>query len=558
MRGREREWQIVLDLLRRAGEGRGSALLVDGESGMGKSLLLSEAARAAGSQGFTLAAAAADELGRLVPLRPLLKALGESPGTLAAEAAAPDGPDMRMWLVDRLRARLETRAGAGPVLVSLDDLQWADPVTLLALRTLPWQLASYPLVWLLARSSGEECTDAQRLFDLLEGSGAMRISLPPLSDDAVADLVADALGSVPDAGLLALAAGASGNPFLVAELLGGLRDEHAVTIADGHATLVSAHLPRRIRVVVRQRLEHLSKRTRYLLETAAVLGRSFALEDAAEMLGEPTAALLPPVEEALAAGVLVAPRESMAFRHELVWRAVIDTLPQPVLQALHRQFGEILLGRGGSAIPAAAHLLMGARRGDAQALAGLDRAAAEVLPLSPQTASDLALRALELTHPADPDRFGRSVTAIEALTAAGRLAEAGYLARAVLAQPLPTVAGAQVRCALSSVLCLSGDAAQASVEAERVLAEPHLPDRLRDGAMIAALQALAGLEDTQKAALQAEAILAAPEDHGIDVVVAALIFLALIRWDEGRIMEGLDLSREAVRRASGGSMGARS
>src|SRR5216683_554871 len=206
MRGREREWQIVLDLLRRAGEGRGSALLVDGESGMGKSLLLSEAARAAGSQGFTLAAAAADELGRLVPLRPLLKALGESPGTLAAEAAAPDGPDMRMWLVDRLRARLETRAGAGPVLVSLDDLQWADPVTLLALRTLPRQLASYPLLWVLARSTVQG-SDTRRLFELLERDGATRVSLLALTDAAVGELVMSELGAKPDPGLLDLAEG---------------------------------------------------------------------------------------------------------------------------------------------------------------------------------------------------------------------------------------------------------------------------------------------------------------------------------------------------------------
>jgi hypothetical protein len=48
---------------------------------------------------------------------------------------------------------------------------------------------------------------------------------------------------VPNAGLLTLAAGASGNPFLLSELVAGLRDEDAVRIRGGRATLISAQLP---------------------------------------------------------------------------------------------------------------------------------------------------------------------------------------------------------------------------------------------------------------------------------------------------------------------------
>jgi hypothetical protein len=186
-------------------------------------------------------------------------------------------------------------------------------------------------------------------------------------------------------------------------------------------------VPRRIQAAVRGTLGRLSAVTRPFLETAAVLGRSFRLEDTAEMLGTSPAALLPAVDEALAAGVLVTAQDALAFRHQLVWQAVSETLPPPVAQALHRQIGEILLARGGSAASAAAHLLSSASRGDAAALAGLDRAAAEVPPSSPAIAADLASRALELTPPGDPELIHRSVAAAEALTVAGRLAAATEL-----------------------------------------------------------------------------------------------------------------------------------
>ena len=304
----------------------------------------------------------------LGPARPVLMALGESSAALADEARALGRAGLPIWLVESLRIYLEKQAAVGPLLVSLDDLHWADPVTLHALRTLSWQLASYPLAWILARQSSDRDNDADKLFDLLESEGAARISLQPLSDSAVAELVTDALGAVPDPGLLALAAGTAGNPLLLAELVGGLLEEDAVVTTTGRASLRSAHAPRRVEAAVRDTLAGLGGATRQLLETAAVLGRSFRLEDAAAMLSTSPAALLPAVDDALAAGVLLATQDALTFRHELVWQGVSETLPVPVRQALHRQIGEILLTRGGFAASAAVHLLNSARTGDRGAL----------------------------------------------------------------------------------------------------------------------------------------------------------------------------------------------
>jgi DNA-binding CsgD family transcriptional regulator len=557
MRGRRRELRTVLAAIRHAKAGRSGILLVEGGHGIGRSLLLAEAVKAASEQNFSIAAGSADELGHLMPLGPLLAACAEPDGTPAEVGSLIDVPDQRMFVAARLRSRLEERAAAHPVLVSLDDLHWADPPTLQALRTLTRQLASYPVIWILARCTADDGNDADLLFDLLEKDGATRIELNSLDNDAVAALAADTLGAVPDARLLSLVKGAAGNPFMVVELLEGLKDEHHVSVFEGDAKLTAADLPARIRAVVQARLDGLSPRTRHLVKTVAVLDRTFALDDAADMLGQPPAALLPEVEEALQAGVLMATQDSIAFRRELDRRAVADMLPEPVWRALHRQYGQIVLERGGSAASAAAHLLKGADRGDAQVIAGLDQAAAEVLPLSPHTAADLALRALELSSAADPGRAARFTAAVNALAVAGRLDEAAELIRTGLAEPLPMVAAAPLRCALSTVLYQRGRAAEARREAESVLAQAGLTDRIRDEAKLALLHALAALQDHQRAADLAETILAAARQHGTELVAGALAVLSAIRWDQGHLSEGLRLSREAVRYVSDGSIESR-
>jgi DNA-binding CsgD family transcriptional regulator len=514
---------------------------------MGKSLLLAEAKSVAAAQGFSVAAAAANDLERLMPLSLLSAALEDSPEALATFAYGADAGDMRMRLIGRLQARLEERVSAGPALVALDDVDKADPVTLIALRILTHHLASHHLVWLLARSS-EGSPDVKGLFDLLEGEGAVRIDLRPLTDDAVVALTGEVLGAEPDAGLLKLAAGADGNPLVLGELLVGLREEGALRISDGRVTLVSDRVPGRFRVLIADRVGSLGPPARQLLEAGAVLGASFALEDAAEMLGLPPAALAPAVEEAIAAGVVVANGEAIAFRHMLLWHAVMDAIPAPVLRALHSQIGEILLQRGGSAMPAAMHLLNGARRGDSRLLDGLSRAAREIMRPSPQIAADLAVRALDLTDPADPGRDDRLLSAVETLSAARRLPEATRLINAALARPVPVALRARLRYALSSILLLTGRADEARSEAEAVLAMSHLPGWLRDEARVLLLRALAALPDERSAAEQSAAILAEPEKETEELVLAALAVRAAISWDEGRLAEGLEFSREAVAR----------
>jgi DNA-binding CsgD family transcriptional regulator len=546
MRGRDAEWQAVRELLRHTRHGIGGVLLVEGERGIGKSRLLRESEREADAQGFVLATGSADQLWRQMPLE-ALAALHRPSGRLTEDDGRPDLPGSPQLRIRELQARLRQLAAAAPVLVSLDDLQWANPDTLLALRVLQRELARHPLAWILARSDVGQDRGAELLFRLLEKDGATRLALAPLGDEAVTALLTDILGAPPDQRLLAWAADTAGNPWLLTELVHGLCEDNSVQVTEDRARLISARLPQRVHRVARQGLDDLTRQARQLLETAAVLGRSFRLEDAAEMLDQTPAALLPAIEEVVGAGIVIAADDEFSFRRKLAWRAVATTIPRPARTALHRQFGEILLRRGASAAQAAEHLLEAAHSGDPTSLTGLDRAAAEILGTSPQTAATLALRAAELTRSGDQDALARSVAAAEALTAAGRLDQAAGLVHDMLARPLPADLEARLRCALSAIRCMGGEARRAMAEAQAVLDQPQLPAGLRDQALITHLQAAAGLRDHQAARRAATPVLAAPGRYGRQVVAAALVARAMASWDEGRAAEGLSFLRDAAR-----------
>ena len=144
MRGREREAVIAADFLRDVEQGHGRILLIEGEPGIGKSELLGHVINQASGRRFSLAQAEADELGREMPLAPLLAALREPIDALAGEA--PGLAALETWTsaVGRIGAVLQQRAATAPVLVSLDDLQYADRASLFALRLLTRRLAAFP------------------------------------------------------------------------------------------------------------------------------------------------------------------------------------------------------------------------------------------------------------------------------------------------------------------------------------------------------------------------------------------------------------------------------
>ena len=117
---------------------------------------------------------------------------------------------------------------------------------------------------------------------------------------------------------------------------------------------------------------------------------------------------------------------------------------------------------------------------------------AEIAPFAPQVAAGLATRALVLTLPSDPRRSGRTAAAARALTAAGQWDEAETLVRSALAVPPSAREAAAIRCALASLLALTGRATEAMTEAQTVLTNSGVPADLRNQATVALMWAWLG------------------------------------------------------------------
>ena len=135
----------------RARGGAGTVVLVEGDAGIGKSLICDEAAMVVRRRRFRVGISAADPGDSMVELATLMAALFDGPDPILGPAKLPDLralPEQRYWLLQDLQGLLERAARETPLLICLDDLQWTDGGTAAALRALPDRLATVPVAWI--------------------------------------------------------------------------------------------------------------------------------------------------------------------------------------------------------------------------------------------------------------------------------------------------------------------------------------------------------------------------------------------------------------------------
>jgi DNA-binding CsgD family transcriptional regulator len=302
--------------------------------------------------------------------------------------------------------------------------------------------------------------------------------------------------------------------------------------------------------VVTSRLPHLSPDAARFVEVAAVFGRAFSVDDAADVFAEPAAQLASGLQEAVDTRVLIRDGDQLSFRDGLVRDGVYDRIARGERVVLHGRIARLFVERGDTA-GAAAHLAQAARRGDGHALAGLDRAARELLISSPDSAADLAVRALSLTAPNDDARHPRTLAAVHALIGVGRMHEAMKLAQTATAEDgTPRRFAAPLRLSLAQLAVMGSRADDAVADADAVLAMTGLDAELYASAEQTRLLALTVDGDFAPAREPAEAILAGGVGAGGDAsVAAALTALGSISWTEGRAADAIGLFRAAAQRA---------
>jgi DNA-binding CsgD family transcriptional regulator len=481
LRGREVQLETLLGQLDAVRAGQGGIVLVTGLAGMGKSALLTEAQAMAADQGIRVFRGAGDATGQIVPLGPLLEALVSTDDPAVEPAVLRDlsqSPDQRFWLLREMQESLERAAMRVPLLIVVDDVQWADPATLVALGTLPRHLLPHRILWVLAVRSGELDPAARAALTRLEAADAVKITLNPLDQTAIGLVAEDVLGGTPDPALFKVLAGVQGQPFLLTELLRGLQDEKLVEIADGIARLSDLQLPRRFYGSVNGQLARLSTAARDALQVAAVLGRRFSADELAALTGMQPSALLAVLREALTAGLITEDGDRLAFRHDLVREAVDASLPQSVRQSLQRRAIDVMLSQGAPPTDVAELVMEVAKPGDGAAIGILRQAASATGRVSSTMASLLSRRALDLTPAGDPGRGPLVAETIAYLVRAGRAAEAVRLITAAAGDLSDPAAEAEARLSLA-ILSMQYAPADVVEQCRLALQLPDVPVALR-------------------------------------------------------------------------------
>ena len=365
MIGRAPELASLLLALDEALLGRGRLIAVLGEAGIGKSRLVNQVSVEAMERGALLLVSHAYPTEQALAYGLWIEALrtggvldredvlahvasvwrGEL-ARLFPELAAPDdqrasGPEDAMRLFDAVGHLLERLANAQPLVLVLEDVHWADEMSVRLTSVLSRRVAALPILIVLTARE-EDVAEAPVLRDLLRLPSIDRLPLGPLSQEyttaLVQSLIPRARGLEADSDLATRIWGVSnGNPFVVVETLRAL-EQGALSAA----TPDPLGLPDRVRELVSARLERLSQRGQALAALAAVIGREFEFELLQRASGLRADEAADGAEELIRRQVLRTVGDRFTVVHDWVREVVYGVLLPIRRKLLHRQVAEAL------------------------------------------------------------------------------------------------------------------------------------------------------------------------------------------------------------------------
>jgi DNA-binding CsgD family transcriptional regulator len=263
-------------------------------------------------------------------------------------------------------------AHAQPLLLCVDDAQWADASSLRFLTYLARRLDDLPIVLMLAAHELEP--ERSALAQLLADPHVEVLSPGPLSREGVAELLAADLGREPDEPFaVACHAATGGVPFLMRELIAALKDDGIVPTARAAARIDELR-PRTIARSVLLRLGRLGPAASEIARTVAVLGGGAELRHVVALASLSNEVAAETADELAAAGVLVRGRP-LAFVHPVVQAAVYGELAPGDRSRRHAEAARLLALEQAPAEQVAAHLLAAEPAGDPTSIAVLREAA---------------------------------------------------------------------------------------------------------------------------------------------------------------------------------------
>jgi len=561
--GRESELAALSGLVTDVATGRGSSVLIEGEPGIGKSVLARALAAEAADLGCEVFWGAGDELGQALPLLPLLDALRvREPSAdarrttirrlLLGELAGDHGADVSAAMGEQVLALIAEQSASTPTVLVIDDLQWADQATLTLWGRLARSVPRMPLLLVGTMRPVPLRDDVQALGRA--APDAVRLRLGALDAAAAAELVASLAGGSPDDRLLRLAAGAAGNPLYLTELVAALARSCALTVSEtGSAELTSEWAPGSLSAAIADRLRFVSAQAREVLRAAALLGVDFAVPDLATVLDRGIPDLICALDEARAAGILAESDGGLGFRHPLIRAALYEEMPGPLRAAWHRDAGRALAASGAPADRVARQLAWAVRGSGGAAdpmddwmLAWLSDTAELLIGRAPQVAADLLQRAVATR--ADQPRHQLLVARLaDALFRVGNAVEAERVARRALRSTDDPDLMVDLHWTIAHCLTLRGKSADAIAMLNRALSPTAISGRHRARLLVMTARMHSNLGEVENAGrVAAEALAAASAAGDAWATGWALHVLTIVTAVQGKVPEALPLIDQAL------------
>lgn len=560
--GREGELALASAVIDELREGRASVLVIEGEAGIGKTRLVQRVVADARARGVAVFSGQAHPFERTRPFGLIAAALGlnrRSPdprraaiaALLAGEdAVAPAAAvgDIQYRVVEEIVDLVEMACAEHPVLLVAEDLHWADSASLLAILSVIRQLSLAPVLVLVTARRSPLPGEVVRFLDDVAAGGARTVRLHPLTSEEVAVLARQMLGATPGPALTAMLAKAGGNPLWVVAMLRSLADGGMLRREGGIVEPTTFELPASLSDLVVRRLRHLPTATLELLQITAVLGDAVSLRDVAAAARRPPAEVVGQLRDAFDAQLLDEAEDRVVFRHQLVHDAIYQHVPPPARRLLHREAAVALMAAGADPLAVAQHLILGAERGDDQAVAWLRAAAREASTQAPSLTVELLHHAEALLPDGHRDADLVASELVQALLRAGKVAEASTGAEAVLARRHATEVDAPLRLALTGSLALQNRAAEVIAVTQASLADAAEPPPWAQVPMLAqqswARTYTGDPREGETAARRALAISEQAGDAGLTVWALTALLVAVGR--QGRFDEALTHARRAA------------
>jgi DNA-binding SARP family transcriptional activator len=340
--GRTSELALIRTALAEVAAGRGGSIWIDGGPGSGKSALLDEGLREARRMGCRVGWGIGDELAQRLPLGVLFECfdltgdpleMGDTArgliGTLRSAADIVANPTTAV--LETVQALILESCAQGPLILVVDDLQWADETSLLVWHALHRLIDRLPLLLISTCRPLPTNRELHLLRRAMPVNRTQLIGLSPLTTDESRQLL-ERLGPVAPERATELVTAAAGNPFYLT-LLAAAPDEPLSPALVGAVT---------------EHLAIVSDETRHVLRAIAFLGAEWVATDLAAVTGKPVPALVRAVESALASGLLVERGSRFELRHPVVRQVLHDGTPTALRVMVHREFAEKIAAADGS------------------------------------------------------------------------------------------------------------------------------------------------------------------------------------------------------------------